>query len=77
MEEYLEKNPDDSETEARVRCLRLINRETKHYRAYLKGKQSYRYMGHTFQVDTDVRRSHEAAKELQGKVFNIENVNNG
>lgn len=75
LQKHQSDHPGTPMRESEIYCKRVINREIKHRRAWLAGKQFFHYMGVLFQVDTDVARSFTAANSLRDKVFDIHNVN--
>lgn len=67
--EYKEKNPDATAAECVEWGQRFINRERKHQRAYLKGKNSYSYKGGKYLVEDESRleRFIKFAQEFEQK----------
>jgi len=53
---FKEANPDATSYECYLRGVHYVNRERKHYKAYLKGKNSYTYKGGTFLVEDEARK---------------------
>lgn len=53
--EYKEKNPDAPKEECLEWAKRWVNREQKHYKSYLKGKNSYGYKGGKYLVEDQSR----------------------
>ncbi len=53
---YKEANPDATAQECYLRGCHYVNRERKHYKAYLKGKNSYTYKGGTYLVEDEARK---------------------
>lgn len=53
--EYKEKNPDASKEECLEWGKRCVNKEIKHFKSYLKGKNSYGYKGGKFLVEDQSR----------------------
>jgi len=67
--DYKEKNPTATAEECALYGQRFLNRERKHYRAYLKGKNSYNFKGGTYLVEDQSRleRFKKFAAELEEK----------
>lgn len=63
---YKEKNPDASAAECYTWGKRYVNKEQKHFRSYLKGKNSYFYKGSKYLVE-DLER--KEAFERIGKAL--------
>lgn len=55
--EWKEKNPEATAAECYLRGRHYANREQKHYRAYLKGNNSYTYKGGKYLVEDAERKS--------------------
>lgn len=53
--EYQEKNPDAPKEECLEWGKRWVNKETKHFKSYLKGKNSYTYKGGKYLVEDQSR----------------------
>jgi hypothetical protein len=72
--EYKEKNPDASAFECYERGKHYVNRERKHYKSYLKGKNSYAYKGGKYLVE-DLQRKmvfEQFNKEIEEKLKELE-----
>jgi len=67
--EYKEKNPEASTEECVEWGKRFVRREQKHFKAFLKGKNSYSYKGGQFLVEDQSRMEQfiKFAKELEDK----------
>lgn len=53
--EYKDKNPDATKDECLEWGKRWVNREQKHYKSYLKGRNSYSYKGGKYLVEDQSR----------------------
>lgn len=72
---YKEKNPMASAYECYMWGRRYVNKEQKHYRSYLKGKNSYSYKGSKYLVE-DLQRKEvfeRIGKELEQKSLESQN----
>lgn len=56
--EYKEKNPDSSTDECIEWGKRFARREQKHFKAYMKGLDSYSYLGGRYKVEDQSRLEH-------------------
>ena len=65
--EYKDKNPEASTEECVEWGKRFVRREQKHFKAYLKGKNSYGYKGGRYLVEDQSRLEHfvNMAKQLE------------
>lgn len=74
--EYKEKNPEASTEECVEWGKRFVRREQKHFKAFLKGKNSYSYQGGRFLVEDQTRLEQfvKFARELDEKWSNKEEV---
>jgi hypothetical protein len=76
--EYKEKNPEASTEECVEWGKRFVRREQKHFKAFMKGKNSYLYKGGQFLVEDQSRLEQfiKFAKELEEKYETSEEVVN-
>jgi hypothetical protein len=67
--EYKEKNPEASAEECIEWGKRFVRREQKHFKSFIKGKNSYSYLGGTYLVEDQTRLEHfiQMAKMFEEK----------
>lgn len=56
--EYKEKNPEATTEECLEWGRRFVRKEQKHFKSYMKGKNSYSYQGGKFLVEDQSRLEH-------------------
>ncbi len=67
------KFPEASAIECYLRAKHYVCREQKHYKSYLKGKNSYNYKGGTYLVEDAQRRDRfaQVGMELEEKIAQL------